>query len=56
MPVRWPSIRSTARRVLPVLVGPRTAVTRPFLQYPLGADALYADALYADELYKESFL
>src|SRR5262245_16737127 len=27
MPVEWPSIRSIARWVLPVLVGPRTAVT-----------------------------
>src|SRR5690606_8469866 len=28
MPEPWPSIRSTARWVLPVLVGPRIAVTR----------------------------
>ena len=27
MPVSWPSMRSTARCVLPVLVGPRTTVT-----------------------------
>ena len=29
MPERWPSMRSMARWVLPVLVGPRTAVIRP---------------------------
>src|SRR6202041_579935 len=28
MPQAWPSIRSTARCVLPVLVGPSTATTR----------------------------
>src|SRR5690606_6993258 len=28
MPEAWPSIRSTARWVLPVLVGPRIAATR----------------------------
>src|SRR3990172_6708473 len=27
MPISWPSMRSMARWVLPVLVGPRTAVT-----------------------------
>jgi hypothetical protein len=27
MPEEWPSMRSMARWVLPVLVGPRTAVT-----------------------------
>ncbi len=29
MPLEWAHIRSTARCVLPVLVGPRTAVTLP---------------------------
>ena len=28
MPEAWPSMRSTARWVLPVLVGPSTATTR----------------------------
>ena len=28
MPEAWPSMRSTARWVLPVLVGPRTAMSR----------------------------
>ena len=30
MPDRWASMRSTAKCVLPVLVGPRTATTRPW--------------------------
>ena len=29
MPEPWPSMRSIAKWVLPVLVGPRTAVIRP---------------------------
>ncbi len=39
MPVAWPSMRSTARWVLPVLVGPRTA-TRREEDLPIGESVI----------------